>query len=45
MGSGEAQEPDLTCSLDHVGGRWFLGLAMTIIKFKMDCLFIEKGYI
>ena len=26
MGSGEAQEPDLTCSLDHVGGRWFLGL-------------------
>ena len=25
-GSGEAQKPDLTCSLDHVGGRWFLGL-------------------
>ena len=26
MGSGEAQEPDLTCSLDQVAGRWFLGL-------------------
>lgn len=26
MGSGEAQEPSLICSLDHVAGRWFLGL-------------------